>query len=366
MAQPLLPAPSVDFDPESFQELWDQLRRGELLESALPKNWLPPQPDEVVPLPRPGTEDHALCLQLGEGALRRGEVASLVVAGGAGTRFGGAVKALVPVRDGLTFLDWKLLDAERVSNRFGPALPVAIMTSRLSHAALEASGARHPFWRNILLFHQRAYPRLTPNCELYRAPDGELSFAPSGHGDFYRAIRQSGVGEQLRQRGVRCICFSNVDNLAATLDPLVIGLHLQLGGEMTVEVTKRARPDGVLDTGAAPVRIDGRLQLVERVNSAQHPLISTNNIAFSLSSVLEKEIPVPFRIARKQVDDRQVLQLEQITAEATTLLDAKGQPLLAVRFIEVPREGKDSRFHPVKAPEDLPAVADWLKLRGAS
>src|ERR1700737_1418490 len=232
MAQPLFPAPSADFDPESFQELWDQLRRGELLESALPKNWLPPEPGEVAPLPQPGTEDHALCLQLGEGALRRGEVASLVVAGGAGTRFGGGVKALVPVRDGLTFLDWKLLDAERVSDRFGPALPVGIMTSRLSHDALEAYVARHPFRRNIFLFHQRAYPRLTPSGELYRGPDGELSFAPSGHGDFYRAIRQSGVGEQLRQRGVRSICFSNVDNLAATLDPLVIGLHLQLGGEM--------------------------------------------------------------------------------------------------------------------------------------
>jgi UTP--glucose-1-phosphate uridylyltransferase len=305
-------------------------------------------------------------LRLGEDALSRGEVAILVVAGGAGTRFGGGVKALVPVVDNLTFLDWKLQDAERVSRRYGRPLPVAIMSSRLSHAPLQAHLSERPYRSNVFLFYQRAYPRLTPNLELYRGPDGEFSFAPSGHGDFYRALRQSGVGEQLRQRGVRCVCFSNVDNLAATLDPLVIGLHLQLGGEMTVEVTPRARPDGALDTGAAPVRIDGRLQLIEKVDSAQHRWISTNNITFSLPAILDKDISVPFRVARKQVDDQSVLQLEQITAEATTLLDSAGRALLEVRFIEVPREGKDSRFHPVKTPEDLPAAANWLKQRATT
>jgi UTP--glucose-1-phosphate uridylyltransferase len=56
---------------------------------------------------------------IGEALLRAGKVAALVVAGGAGTRFGGAVKALVPVAEGKTFLDLKLLDLERASEGSG-------------------------------------------------------------------------------------------------------------------------------------------------------------------------------------------------------------------------------------------------------
>ena len=40
------------------------------------------------------------------------------------------------------------------------------------------------------------------------------------------------------------------------------------GAAMTVEVTPRRAPDGKLDVGAAPVRVGGQLQLVEKVDPA--------------------------------------------------------------------------------------------------
>ena len=61
------------------------------------------------------------------------------------------------------------------------------------------------------------------------------------------------------------------------------------------------------------MRIDGQLQLVEKVDPTKHPLISTNNITFTLDALLEREIPLPYRVVRKKVEGHEVLQLEQVT-----------------------------------------------------
>jgi UTP--glucose-1-phosphate uridylyltransferase len=347
-------------DEAAFALLVARLRAGELGGGA-PTSFEPLREGDVEPWPAAGSPRRRAYEALGREALRRGEVAAVVVAGGAGTRFGGAVKALVPALRGRTFLDLKLADAARAGGRAGRPVPVAIMTSGLTHEAISARVASLP---SVVVFRQRMLPRLTPDLEPAREADGTPSLAPAGHGDFFRALRESGAGAALLARGVRLLHFSNVDNLAAALEPVVLGAHLALGQAMTVEVTCRRAPGGALDAGAAPVRVGGRVRLVEQVDPARHALISTNSICFHLEPLLARELPLPWRIVEKTVAGRPVIQLEQVTGEVTGLTGPGGAPLVPSAYLEVPRDDPETtRFEPVKVPEDLPRVAARLRDR---
>jgi UTP--glucose-1-phosphate uridylyltransferase len=144
----------------------------------------------------------------------------------------------------------------------------------------------------------------------------------------------------------------------------VLGAHLALGQAMTVEVTSRRAPGGALDAGAAPVRVGGRVRLVEQVDPARHALISTNSICFHLEPLLARELPLPWRIVEKTVAGRPVIQLEQVTGEVTGLTGPGGAPLVPSAYLEVPRDDPETtRFEPVKVPEDLPRVAARLRDR---
>lgn len=358
-----LRAEHPSFDAGRFAQIIEALRQEQA--NPAPQGQVEGNRDgDIVAWPAEGSPERAEYAERGAAALRRGELALVIVAGGAGTRFGGAVKGLVPVLGQRTFLDLKLVDAERAQARYGRAVPVVLMTSDLTHEGIEKALGERLKREPITLVQQAMLPRLRSDFGLYFDAHGKASWAPAGHGDVYRVLRESGVGQKLHAAGVRHLAFSNVDNLAATVDPVVLGFHIAGGQSATVEVTARKSPAGLLDTGAAPVRIGGHLQLMEKADPERFPHISTNNILFRLDTLLENHIVPPWRAVKKKLEGGdEVVQLEQVTAEATSLLEG-GKPVLPTVYLEVPRlEPSNSRFEPVKVPDDLPRVAERMKSR---
>ena len=210
-----------------------------------------PASDVAQPLPGPGTPEGRRAAALGREIIGRGEVAAVVLAGGMATRFGSRVKALAPVLSGhdLTFLDLKLADL----TRFG--VEVVLMTSFATHDALaqavEGTGVR--------LAPQLVSLRLNPDGSMF-IDDGAPSPHAPGHGDLADALELSGAFERFRRNGVRTLFVCNVDNVGATLDAVLVGLHRSLAGAVTAElVSKRAG-----DAGGLPVRrADGSLAIAE-------------------------------------------------------------------------------------------------------
>ncbi|HET9242225.1 MAG TPA: UTP--glucose-1-phosphate uridylyltransferase [Gaiella sp.] len=341
------------FDPVRFEELRAKVASGELTPTSnvVRGRVEPPREDDVLRLPERGSPEWDVARAAGLDALRAGRIAQVVLAGGMATRFGGVVKGAVEALDGRSFLSWKLGETARLAERLGVAIPVALMTSFQTEDAtrehVAALGGPEPLW-----FSQFVSLRLTEAGELF-LEDGRPSLYAPGHGDLVDAIRMSGTLDRLRELGVEHVAVSNVDNLGARLDPVVVGAHLLAGRPITSEVAAKGG-----DLGGAPARVDGRLGLLEGpqfppdFDQGQIPVFNTNTTTIALDA-LDRPFQLEWLYVAKTVEGRPVVQLERLYHQITWQAETT--------FLEVPRAGPRGRFFPIKEPQDLEASRSSLR-----
>ena len=267
-------------------------------------------------------------------------------------RFGGGVKAVAEALDGRSFLEVKVGETERLARELDAEIPVVLMTSFATDAAVRAHvaerGLGQPLW-----FCQTAAPRLRPDGSLFVGGDGKASLYGPGHGDVLSCIRSSGTLAELERRGVESVVVSNVDNLGARIDPVVVGMHVLAGTPLTVEVVAKGN-----DTGGAPARVDGRPQLLEAMrfppefDQARIPVFNTNTSLITVEA-LREPVDLTWLVAEKTVDDQAVVQFERLYHELSAHVPTT--------FLVVPRHGPRGRFLPVKEPSDLAAVQPLLR-----
>jgi UTP--glucose-1-phosphate uridylyltransferase len=212
------------------------------------------------------------------------------------------------------------------------------------------SSSIHPFLQNISI-------RLTPDGDLFRRDDGTVSLYSPGHGDMPEALNR-GPLEDFLERGGEYLMMSNVDNLLATLDPLVIGSHIKASSvsdvEMTVEAVE-ATPD---DAGGKPARVDGSLEIVESFRFPEEfdwediPVFNTNTFMFD-AEALQQDFDLGWYLVEKTVQGRTAIQFERLAGELSHFLKTK--------VLRVPREGDQARFQPIKTRDDLANNRERIK-----
>lgn len=337
---------SYGFDQAEFAALRERVRAGTLgpTTNIVKGEVGPPRPDDITELPAPGTPEHERMCAAGMQALQAGQVASVVLNGGMATRFGGVVKGVVEAVDGKSFLEIKLQQAAEISAAVGAEVPVVVMTSWATDQAtrdfLTSRGVAEPIY-----FSQYVSLRLETDGELFRNAEGGLSPYSPGHGDFLIAFRRSGTLQALRDRGVRYVMVSNVDNLPAQVDPLVIGAHIVSGRPVTIESVTNTG-----DVGGAPARVDGRSQILESMQFPEDfdhstlPLTNVNTATFDIEA-LDRDFDLTWVFVQKSADGRKAVQLERLYHEASAALPTT--------FLHVPATGPQGRFLPIKLPSDL-------------
>jgi UTP--glucose-1-phosphate uridylyltransferase len=342
------------FDPARFELLRARVASGELTaeSNVVAGSVDPPVADDLTVLPEPGTDAWREAQEAGVEAIASGRVAQVVLAGGMATRFGGVVKGTLEAVDGRSFLEWKLGETIRLANQMSAEVPVALMTSFATDAETRRHVSEHglvdPLW-----FSQYVSLRLTPEGDLFQLRDGSPSLYGPGHGDLLEAIRASGTLATLMSRGVEVVCVSNVDNLGARIDPVVVGAHITNGRPMTIEV---ARKEG--DMGGAPARVDGRIMLLETprfppgFDHDDIPVFNTNTALLDVG-VLDRAYDLDWLYVEKNVEGRAAVQLERLYHEITALVSAT--------YLVVPRSGPRGRFFPIKTPADLERTRDALR-----
>lgn len=291
--------------------------------------------------------------------------------GGLGTSMGlSGPKALLPVKEGLTFIDVIARQILQLREQTGARLPLVLMHSFATREPSLAALATHDGLADQDVaqdFLQSKVPKLrADDLEPVEHPAAsDLEWAPPGHGDVYAALVSSGMLASMLERGYRYAFVSNADNLGAVLDSALLTWFAEAGAPFLMEVADRSasdrkgghlarRPEGGLvlrELAQAPDEDAESFQDIDR-----HRFFNTNNLWVDLRALdgalrdAGGALDLPPMVNRKTVDPKDpestpVLQLETAMGSAIDVWDG-------AQAIRVPR----LRYAPVKTTNDLLAV----------
>jgi UTP--glucose-1-phosphate uridylyltransferase len=290
--------------------------------------------------------------------------------GGLGTSMGlEGPKALLEVREGLTFLDVIARQLGHLRAEHGVPVPLVLMNSFATRAPSLARLDAHEGLEQAVPrdFLQNKVPKLRADdlTPVAWEADPDLEWAPPGHGDLYASLVTSGMLDALRGAGVRYAFVSNADNLGATLDPALLDFFATSQAPFLMEVADRTAADR--KGGHLAVRRGGGLVLREIAQTpdddvdafqdvARHRYFNTNSLWIDLDALqaaLEAgggALDLPLIVNRKTVDPKDagspaVLQLETAMGAAIDVWEG-------ARAVRVPR----GRYSPVKTTNDLLAI----------
>jgi len=342
----------------------------------------------------------------GDEALARGQLGSILVAGGQGTRLGWphpkGTYPIGPVSDSSLFriLFERLLALGR---HYGVGMPLYLMTSPATHAeTVEYLEAQQRFGLSaddLHFFCQAQMPAVdAASGRLLLEDKGRLALSPDGHGGMLAALVRSGGLADMARRGLRHVFYLQVDNpLLRVADPEFVGYHLLSGSEMSTQVVAKREPR---DKVGNVVSVDGRLRIIEysdlpdeaakeRQPDGSLKIWAGNTAAHLferdfLERVQAAATALPFHVARKKVPyvetvgDRRGQRVEPAEPNAIKferfIFDLLPEARRAIVMeVDAPRE-----FTPVKngpgaaadSPETVRATmialhAEWLQAAGA-
>jgi len=191
-------------------------------------------------------DDLRQCEKAGRKAIN--QAALIKLNGGLGTTMGlERAKALLPVKDGLTFLDIIIRQVHAFSQALGTRLPLVLMNSFHTNddtlralAPYATPGSELPF-----TYVQHKYPKILKDS-LWPAEvpgDPGIAWNPPGHGDVYMSLFYSGMLDLLMDRGARYAFISNIDNLGAIPDMAILGYMTEKQVPFIMEVSQRTDID---------------------------------------------------------------------------------------------------------------------------
>lgn len=193
-------------------------------------------------------------LQNGVSALKAGEVAVLVMAGGQGSRLRAPVpKAMMEVETPLhmTLLEIQARKIKKLMTMFdAKSIPLYILTSESTHSAIAAYLIEHNNFGlpHVMLVRQRQLPARTPEGKFVLSEKWKVMAAPNGNGAIFEELKISGALEDMKRLGVKYVEIHPIDNpLARPADPFFVGAMIYEDGDAAVKVLRK-RPKEKIGT----------------------------------------------------------------------------------------------------------------------
>ncbi|MDE5558165.1 MAG: UDPGP type 1 family protein [Ruminococcus sp.] len=188
---------------------------------------------------------------VGADAIKNGKVATVLLAGGQGTRLGfEKPKGMfdIGVTKELYIFECLINNLLKVVDDTGAYVPLYIMTSEKNHNDTVNFFEEKNFFgydRNyVKFFIQDMAPSVDLNGKIYMESKSDISISPNGNGGWFSSIVRAGFLEDIKKRGIEWINVFAVDNVLQQIaDPYFIGAVIDSGSQSGSKVVSKVSPN---------------------------------------------------------------------------------------------------------------------------
>ncbi|QLG72432.1 hypothetical protein HG535_0D01400 [Zygotorulaspora mrakii] len=187
---------------------------------------------------------------LGREAIRRGEVAVILMAGGQGTRLGslkpkGCYDIGLPSGKSLFQIQGeKILRLQELTGAQKP-IPWYIMTSEPTRKNTEEFFVEKEYFglspKQVTFFNQGTLPAFDlKGEELLMSSPTALVQSPDGNGGLYRALKDNCIVDDFVAKGIKHVYMYCVDNvLSKVADPVFLGFAIENGFDLATKAVRK-------------------------------------------------------------------------------------------------------------------------------
>ena len=190
-------------------------------------------------------------------ALKKGEVAAVLLAGGMGTRLGFDLPKgcfNVGLTHELYIFECLINNLMDVVKKAGTFVPLYIMTSEKNDENTRNFFEEHNYFgydkTYVKFFIQDMACAVDYNGKLLLEEEGRLATSPNGNGGWFASMVKAGLTKDLHEKGVKWINIFAVDNVLQRIaDPVFVGATIlgnYVAGSMVVRKVEPAEKMGLL------------------------------------------------------------------------------------------------------------------------
>lgn len=189
--------------------------------------------------------------QAGIDAVRRGELALVLLAGGQGTRLGfdgpkGTYN--IGITRDLYIFQCLINNTLEVVSLTGTWIPFYIMTSDKNHDDTKAFFKAHNYFgyepSYVHFFRQEMVPSVDFDGHILMESASKICLSPNGNGGWFSSLDKAGYLKSILASNIKYINVFSVDNVLQRIaDPVFLGAVISEGYEAGGKVVKKSHPD---------------------------------------------------------------------------------------------------------------------------